>query len=62
LLTWLVGSAAVWLLWRPASRAFFKPQGFTQAGHSAQPSCQVSSANRVTCVKPGRDISGAVGD
>src|ERR1017187_5292919 len=34
-LTWLVGLAAVWLLWRPASSAFFKPQGFTQAGHSA---------------------------
>ena len=28
---WLVGAAAVWLLWRPASRAFFKPQGFTHA-------------------------------
>jgi hypothetical protein len=28
---WLVGAAAVWLLWRPASRAFFKPRGFTQA-------------------------------
>ena len=28
---WLVGAAAVWLLWRPASRAFLKPQGFTQA-------------------------------
>jgi hypothetical protein len=25
-LTWLVGLAAVWLLWRPASSAFFKPQ------------------------------------
>ena len=24
-LTWLSGLAAVWLLWRPASRAFFKP-------------------------------------
>jgi hypothetical protein len=35
--TWLVGLAAVWLLWRPDSNAFFKPQGFTQAGHSAQP-------------------------
>jgi hypothetical protein len=23
---WLLGAAAVWLLWRPASRAFFKPQ------------------------------------
>jgi hypothetical protein len=34
-LTWLVGLAAVWLLWRPASSAFFKPQGFTQAVHSA---------------------------
>jgi hypothetical protein len=28
-LTWLVGLAAVWLLWRPASSAFFKPQGRT---------------------------------
>ena len=28
---WLVGAAVVWLLWRPASRAFFKPRGFTQA-------------------------------
>ena len=27
---WLVGAAAVWQLWRPASRAFFQPQGFTQ--------------------------------
>jgi hypothetical protein len=26
-LTWLVGLAAVWLLWRPASSAFFKPLG-----------------------------------
>jgi hypothetical protein len=29
-LTWLAGLAAVWLLWRPASRAFFKPQGFAR--------------------------------
>jgi hypothetical protein len=28
---WLVGVAAVWLLWRPASSAFFKQQGFTHA-------------------------------
>ncbi len=28
---WLAGAAAVWLLWRPASSAFFKPQGFTRA-------------------------------
>ena len=25
---WLAGVAAVWLLWRPAASAFFKPQGF----------------------------------
>jgi hypothetical protein len=25
--TWLTGLAAVWLLWRPASSAFFKPHG-----------------------------------
>jgi hypothetical protein len=30
-LMWLPGLAAVWLLWRPASSAFFKPRGFTQA-------------------------------
>ena len=28
---WLAGAAAVWQLWRPASSAFFKPRGFTQA-------------------------------
>ena len=27
-LTWLAGLAAVWLLWRPASSEFFKPQRF----------------------------------
>ena len=42
-LTWLVGLAAVWLLWRPDSSAFFKPQGFPQAGHSAQPSSRIRS-------------------
>ena len=26
-LSWLTGLAAVWLLWRPAASAFFKPQG-----------------------------------
>ena len=31
LAAWLARAAAVWLLWRPASSAFFKPQGFTQA-------------------------------
>jgi hypothetical protein len=35
-LTWLAGLAAGWLLWRPASRAFFKPPGDTQAQHQAQ--------------------------
>ena len=32
---WLAGAAAVWLLWRPASTAFFKPPGSTQALHQA---------------------------
>ena len=27
-LTWLVGLGAVWLLWRPESNAFFKPQAY----------------------------------
>jgi hypothetical protein len=40
-LAWLVGLAAVWLLWRPASSAFFTPQDFTQAGHAAQPSSRI---------------------
>jgi hypothetical protein len=35
-LTWLTGLAAVWLLWRPASSAFFHPQALTQARHSAR--------------------------
>jgi hypothetical protein len=35
-LTWLAGAAAVWLLWRPASTAYFKPPGHTQAQHQAQ--------------------------
>ena len=26
-LTWLAGLAAVWLLWRPAASAFFRPLG-----------------------------------
>ena len=33
-LLWLTGLAAMWLLWRPASSAFFKPQRFTRAEHS----------------------------
>jgi hypothetical protein len=37
-LTLLAGLAAMWLLWRPASSAFFKPQNLTQTGHSAYPS------------------------
>jgi hypothetical protein len=32
---WLVGAAAIWLLWRPASTAFFKPTGSPQALHQA---------------------------
>jgi len=44
-LTWLAGLAAAWLLWRPASTAYFKPQGFTQARHSAQPSSRMRSSS-----------------
>jgi hypothetical protein len=33
-LTWLPGAAAVWLLWRPASSAFFRPPGYAQARHT----------------------------
>jgi hypothetical protein len=32
---WLAGAAAVWLLWRPASDAFFKPPGSVDALHQA---------------------------
>ncbi len=35
-LYWLVGAAVVWLLWRPASSAFFRPPGYTKAQHQAQ--------------------------
>jgi hypothetical protein len=42
-LTWLVGLAAVWLLWRPASSAFFKLQGVTQAA-AAQLSSRIRSS------------------
>jgi hypothetical protein len=30
-LTWLTGLAAVWLLWRPASSAFFKPHALSSS-------------------------------
>ena len=33
--TWLIGAAAVWLLWRPASNTFFSSRDFTHAGHGA---------------------------
>ena len=32
---WLAGGAALWLLWRPASDAFFKPPGSAPALHQA---------------------------
>jgi hypothetical protein len=38
---WLVGLAAVWLLWRPDSRAFFQPQGLMRVP-SARPSADIS--------------------
>jgi hypothetical protein len=41
-LGWLVGLAAVWLLWRPASSAFFK-----HAGHSGQPSSRTEASSRL---------------
>jgi hypothetical protein len=44
-LTWLVGLAAVWLLWRPASTTYFKPQGPTPAGLSPQPSSRIGSSS-----------------
>jgi hypothetical protein len=46
-LGWLVGAAAVWLLWRPASSAFFKPQDFPLAGHSGQPSSRTEASSRL---------------
>jgi CDP-diglyceride synthetase len=44
LLTWLAGLAAVWLLWRPAAGAFFRPQGITQAGSGAAISSRIRSS------------------
>ena len=35
-LTWLIGLAAVWLLWRPASSAFFR------SARAARPPSQIS--------------------
>ena len=43
-LTWLAGLAAVWLLWRPASRAFFKPQDPAQATPGAELSSRIRSS------------------
>jgi hypothetical protein len=43
-LGWLVGLAAVWLLWRPASSAFFTPQGVTQARSGAQLSSRMNAS------------------
>jgi magnesium-transporting ATPase (P-type) len=37
-LTWLIGLAAVWLLWRPDSTAFFKAPRFATGGPPAGPS------------------------
>ena len=44
---WLVGAAAVWLPWRPAASAFFKPQDFPQAGHSARPPSRIESSSQL---------------
>ena len=44
-LTWLVGLVVVWLLWRPASSAFFRPQGFPQAGSGAVISSRIRSSS-----------------
>jgi hypothetical protein len=43
-LGWLVGLAAVWLLWRPASSAFFKPQGVIQGGSGTQLSSRMNAS------------------
>jgi hypothetical protein len=43
-LGWLVGLAAVWLLWRPASSAFFKPRDVSQAGSGAQLSSRMNAS------------------
>jgi hypothetical protein len=45
-LPWLAGLAAVWLLWRPACSEFYKPQGFTQAGHGARQSSRIGSSRQ----------------
>jgi hypothetical protein len=43
-LGWLVGLAAVWLLWRPASSAFFTPRDVTRAGSGAQLSSRMNAS------------------
>jgi hypothetical protein len=40
----VVGLAVIWLLWRPASGAFFKPPGLTRAESGAQLSSRIRSS------------------
>ena len=56
-LYWLVGAAVVWLLWRPASSAFFRPPGYTQTQHQAQmaefdPQAQMAELARIRARVP----------
>jgi hypothetical protein len=41
-LTWLAGAAAVWLLWRLESSAFFRPLGVAGAQPSSSPLSRIS--------------------
>jgi hypothetical protein len=43
-LTWLAGLAVIWLLWRPASSAFFKPQDSMRPWPGAEPSSRIGSS------------------
>jgi hypothetical protein len=43
-LTWLAGLVAIWLLWRPASSAFFKPQDSTPPWSGAELSSRMRSS------------------
>jgi len=52
LLTWLIGAAAVWQLWRPASSAFFKPHDLAQVTSAAIPAMPAIRPNDQAAAMP----------
>ena len=52
-LYWLIGLAAVWLLWRPSSRAFFRPPGTRRPSTRRRWPSRPSGADGRTRADPG---------